>query len=90
MTDVQVTVGLPILKKGAGPGTIPNAVGRLQQMLNDRGSVPQLTVDGDFGPMTESSVKHFQQNENLTVDGVVGQRTWTTLLSGWILQSEPG
>ncbi len=90
MTDVQVTVGLPILKKGAGPGTVPNAVGRLQLLLNDRGSFPQLTVDGQFGSLTEASVKHYQQNENLTVDGVVGRKTWATLISSWILQSEPG
>ncbi|MBK1725391.1 peptidoglycan-binding domain-containing protein, partial [Thiocystis violacea] len=41
-------------------------------------------------PKTESSVKHYQQNENLTVDGVVGQETWTSLLTRWLLDSEPG
>jgi peptidoglycan hydrolase-like protein with peptidoglycan-binding domain len=49
-----------------------------------------LTEDGEFGPSTEASVKHYQQNENLTVDGVVGKQTWTSLLNKWLLQSEPG
>jgi murein L,D-transpeptidase YcbB/YkuD len=43
-----------------------------------------------FGSTTETSVTHYQQNENLTVDGIVGKQTWTSLLSKWLLQSEPG
>jgi peptidoglycan hydrolase-like protein with peptidoglycan-binding domain len=65
-------------------------VKHLQLMLNERGGFPVLVEDGNFGPSTEKSVKHYQQNENLTVDGVVGQQTWTPLLSKWLLQSEPG
>jgi peptidoglycan hydrolase-like protein with peptidoglycan-binding domain len=49
-----------------------------------------LVEDGDFGATTEQSVKRYQQNENLTVDGIVGRQTWTSLLSKWLLQSEPG
>jgi murein L,D-transpeptidase YcbB/YkuD len=56
-------------------------------MLNERGGFPVVTVDGVFGPTTEQSVKHYQQNENLSVDGIVGKQTWTSLLSKWLLQS---
>ena len=49
-------------------------------MLNERGGFPIVNVDGDFGPSTDQSVKHYQQNENLTVDGIVGKQTWTSLL----------
>jgi peptidoglycan hydrolase-like protein with peptidoglycan-binding domain len=42
------------------------------------GSAPES--ERDFGPSTDQSVKHYQQNENLTVDGIVGKQTWTSLL----------
>jgi peptidoglycan hydrolase-like protein with peptidoglycan-binding domain len=90
MANIQVTIGLPVLKTGAMPETGPTVVKHLQLMLNQRGGFPILVEDGEFGPSTETSVKHYQQNENLAVDGVVGKQTWTSLLSKWLLQSEPG
>lgn len=90
MTDVQISLTLPVLKKGANPDAIPTTVQKLQLMLNQRRSAPTLVVDGIFGPKTEASLKLFQQNENLTADGVVNQQTWQVLLSRWLLQSEPG
>lgn len=90
MADAQVTLSLPVLRKGSEPDTGPTAVKRLQRMLNERGGFPVLVEDGDFGPKTESSVKQYQGNNNLNVDGIVGQQTWTSLLSTWLLQSEPG
>jgi len=45
-------------------------------MLNERGGFPIVNVNGDFGPSTDQSVRHYQQNENLTVDGIVGKQTW--------------
>ncbi len=41
---------------------------------------PKTAADGYFGPGTETSTKSFQKSENLTNDGVVGQKTWTSLL----------
>jgi peptidoglycan hydrolase-like protein with peptidoglycan-binding domain len=90
MANAQVTLGLPVLKTGSVPETGPTVVKHLQLMLNQRGGFPILIEDGNFGSFTEASVKHYQQNENLTVDGVVGRQTWTSLLSKWLLQSEPG
>jgi len=90
MADVQVTLGLPTLRKGSAPSTGPTVVERLQLMLNQRGGSPRLVEDGVFGPATEASVKRYQQNENLAVDGIVGKQTWTSLLSRWLLQSAPG
>jgi peptidoglycan hydrolase-like protein with peptidoglycan-binding domain len=90
MTNAQVTLSLPVLKSGSMPDTGPTVIKHLQLMLNQRGGFPILIEDGDFGSSTEASVKHYQQNENLTVDGIVGKQTWTSLLSKWLLQSEPG
>lgn len=40
-----------------------------------------LVADGAFGPMTEAAVMDFQKKNKLVVDGIVGQKTWRTLLS---------
>ena len=40
-------------------------------------------VDGVFGSDTENAVKKFQRENKLTVDGVVGERTWKVIIDGW-------
>ncbi|HEX2027450.1 MAG TPA: peptidoglycan-binding protein [Nitriliruptorales bacterium] len=47
-----------------------------QERMRQRGW--KLTVDGDFGAQTEELVKKFQRDKNLTVDGIIGPRTWET------------
>ncbi|MEH2284380.1 MAG: peptidoglycan-binding domain-containing protein [Nostoc sp.] len=53
------------------------AVRALQQLLVSNGYA--VRVDGIFGALTETAVKAFQNQRNLGVDGVVGQRTWSAL-----------
>ncbi len=48
----------------------------LQTALNLLGSNPVLVVDGEFGPVTATAVKGFQQEGGVSVDGVVGLQTW--------------
>lgn len=36
--------------------------------------------DGIFGELTEEAVKSFQSGKGLTADGIVGERTWASLL----------
>ncbi|MBU7586090.1 MAG: peptidoglycan-binding protein [Nostoc sp. TH1S01] len=65
-----------------GGRTVPNlrfgnsglAVRVLQKLLIANGY--GIRVDGVYGALTESAVKAFQNRRNLTVDGVVGPRTW--------------
>ena len=60
----------------------------LQRTLNDRLSPsPELSVDGDFGPMTQAAVRRFQQNRELAVSGEVGQQTWSAL--GTLVTTDP-
>ena len=53
------------------------AVRALQQLLVSNGY--GVRVDGDFGALTETAVKAFQNQRNLATDGIVGQRTWGAL-----------
>lgn len=64
----------PLLKKGA----TNHPVATLQYLLRARGGA--VTVDGDFGPTTDAAVRTFQQQATLTVDGVVGPKTWGALI----------
>jgi N-acetyl-anhydromuramyl-L-alanine amidase AmpD len=65
--------GYPVLKlKAQGP-----FVSELQRLLTGR-NLP-LVVDGVFGPRTELAVKDFQKSAGLTVDGIVGAKTWKEL-----------
>ena len=55
-----------------------DAVEELQALLNAKYGY-NLEIDGLFGPETEAAVKDFQAKHNLTVDGIVGKKTWKTL-----------
>ena len=58
-------------------GSTGASVKALQKALDANGA--KLTVDGIFGPRTESAVKAFQSKHHLTVDGIVGPATWKAL-----------
>lgn len=61
------------LRRGArGP-----EVTELQTKLAKDGST--LEIDGIFGVGTQSAVRSFQKKHNLTVDGIVGPKTWAEL-----------
>jgi hypothetical protein len=65
---------LPVLRSGSS-GT---AVRTLQYLL--RASGRSVTADGSFGPATDSAVRSYQSTHGLSVDGVVGDNTWFSLL----------
>jgi hypothetical protein len=60
------------------PGATGQQVKLLQQALNQLGYTVG-TVDGNYGPATQSAVEKFQQANDLAVDGVVGEQTLAAL-----------
>ncbi|MEI7032630.1 peptidoglycan-binding protein [Streptomyces pratensis] len=67
----------PSLARG-GSG---DAVRRLQRALTAALGTT-VSVDGGFGPATETAVRGYQSGRGLTVDGVVGPATWAALQAG--------
>ncbi len=52
---------------------------QIQNWLTALGYTEVGEVDGIFGGMTETAVKHFQQDHDLPATGVVDEATWTAL-----------
>ncbi len=70
-------VKLPVL----GKGDKGKSVESLQGLLIYKGyNCGGYGADGDFGNGTEKSVKKYQQDNKLTADGIVGEKTWSKLL----------
>lgn len=42
--------------------------------------------DGIFGPITQEAVRNFQRENSLTVDGIVGEKTWSKLFPNTTLK----
>jgi len=72
------------------PGTLirVGSTGRnvriIQSYLNtiriNHPNIPQLVVDGVFGPITQSAVVAFQREFGLSPDGIVGPITWGQIM----------
>ena len=74
---VTYSVRLPLLKKGSTGA----AVRALQHLLMGYGySCGRYGADGEFGKDTENAVECFQEDNDLTADGKVGDKTWAKLL----------
>ena len=60
----------------------PIMVKWLQKRLNDlRINVGKAGIDGHFGPDTRRAVKKYQKDYGLKVDGIVGKKTYKSLVS---------
>lgn len=64
----------PTISEGATGPTV-----RWAQYLLVRRTLSYTQIDGEFGPVTRAAVQQFQDDNDLTVDGVVGPATWTAL-----------
>ena len=59
-------------------GERSNAVAAVQRRLAANRRC--VALDGEFGPRTRRALIAFQRDHGLTPDGVVGRRTWGTLV----------
>ena len=58
-------------------GDTGDDVKRLQRVFARNKELGPEDVDGVFGPLTDQTVKDFQQSNGLAADGVVGPITWS-------------
>ena len=65
----------------SSPAMRGDDVESLQNRLLDLGYTEVGTADGSFGPKTDEAVRHFQENNDLVIDGIVGPLTWDALFS---------
>ena len=75
-TPTPTPVQKPTLRRGSKGEYVTLAQTELIQKGYDCGS---FGADGQFGAATEKAVRAFQQSHGLTVDGVIGQKTWAAL-----------
>ena len=64
----------PTISEGAVGPTVKWA-----QYLLVRRTLTYKQIDGIFGPVTKNAVEQFQRDSHLTVDGIVGPKTWAAL-----------
>ena len=69
-----VGIELSVLRKGSKGEQVKT----LQRILNAFGA--NLDVDGSFGSLTQSALKSYQTKNGLLVDGICGEKSWTSLL----------
>lgn len=62
------------IKRGDANGAVIDLQTRLRML-----GYFQRSIDGNFGPLTDASVRAFQADQRLVADGVVGPRTWEAL-----------
>lgn len=74
--DVTLTVN--VLQKGCEGEQVKALQRLLRSHGYDLGSANP--IDGDFGGKTDAAVRSYQKEKGLTVDGVVGEKTWKKLL----------
>jgi len=82
---------MPLLQVGSTGDVVRSLQNVLAEGAGEWGVGPQ-GVDGIFGPHTRASVEAFQRWSQVSVDGMVGDQTWTVSLhaAGATLESVVG
>ena len=81
VTEKAVSVSLKQLSQGSTGAQVKT----IQRIIYVRGINSQISIDGDFGPITKAGVIALQKklfpNTASEWDGVVGKNTWTAVLT---------
>ena len=64
------------LRRGDSGTSVATIQRQLNRIAKDYPFFGTVSVDGSFGASTETLVKRFQKQFNLTPDGVIGRATW--------------
>ena len=72
-----------LIKQGARGSDVRTMQQYLRDISRVYSQVPTIEADGIFGPKTLAAVRAFQRLFGLTVDGIVGPRTWNMLTRVW-------
>lgn len=75
-SSTAVSTHLVTVKKGNDNQHVED----LQWLLKNKHGIT-VTIDGEFGTKTDTAVRTFQKKHGLTVDGIVGAKTWKKLLA---------
>jgi hypothetical protein len=75
---------LPVLKKGSNGLAV-----RAWQNFLKEAEYPIGTVDGSFGNISETATRSYQQRNNLPVNGIVDNTTYTKALSDGFIYKVP-
>ncbi|QGU95681.1 hypothetical protein GOM49_11795 [Clostridium bovifaecis] len=79
----RVEIESPVLKrlvKYTAPMMKGEDIKLIQKRLNELG-FHKGYIDGIYGRNTEAAVRAFQKAKALTVDGIVGEKTWNSLMN---------
>ena len=68
-----------VLRRGSTGTAVRELQFYLYLMSAYETSIPAVSIDGSFGAATEAAVRAYQRFAGLTVDGVVGRTTWSSL-----------
>ena len=80
-----------VLRRGSTGSSVEQVQFWLSDLAQFDSSLVRVSVNGSYGAATERAVRAFQQKQNLTADGVVGQTTWNALYAAWVdAQSDLG
>jgi len=71
---------MPTLQEGSAGDVVRSLQSLLTNGADGQWSITPQGIDGQFGPLTKASVEAFQSWAGVTVDGIVGDQTWSASL----------
>jgi hypothetical protein len=78
----MLTVNITTVRRGSTGGRVKKMQGLINaNFISPTDKIGYLMEDGNFGAKTEERVKAIQAFFGMTVDGIVGPKTWEILIN---------